>query len=176
MKRFKVRKILKSKVFMGAMAVFIAVGIFNLGRLSAYFSGSELDEVLAYVDSNATDQEKITMLEKRYNNEVASLNTLMTHSDLCSSVYINELSTIEMQMEATIKGYEKLFEKKDMDKYPTISEKSDDYVKVEKALENLNVNITKTNYEDAITEVETLEQLLSKEYLKINNELTKFGN
>lgn len=175
MKKINVKKIVKNKFVLAGFALFLAVGIFNAGRLSAFFSNNKQHEVLAYIDSNASDHEKIVMLEKRYNNEVSSLNTLLNHSDLCSGTYTNELSTIEMNMEVTIQGFEKLFKDKNMSNYPAIASKADDYEKVEKALENLNSDITKTDYKAAISEVETMEELLNKEYRKIDKEVADFG-
>ncbi len=143
---------------------------------SPLFNGedSEQEKVYAMMESNASEEEKMIYLEKRVTSEMSRLSILMGYSDLCSNKYINELDTLRLSIDSTVKGYEKI--EASVSKSEIIKSKYEDYKKLSKKYDEMVVNIEKTEYTKALENLSEIKELKSKEYVGIESEITKLGS
>lgn len=133
----------------------------------------DYSEVMAMMESDTSNQEKIIFLEKRYDNEMGRLDLLLNHSDLCSSKYLNELSTLSISFEATKAGYEKLGESIEYENYKNINQKINDYYEIIVSFDEMYESIDLEEYEKAIEELEEIEELREKVYANVEKEIAE---
>lgn len=152
---------------MGVTIAILSVVIIRGGNFS------ERDEVLAYIDSDVSNESKVIYLEKRYENEMGRLRILLDHSDLCSPKYVNELSTLSISMQATLDGYDALSEDVDFSLYENLQTKWSDYKVLETSFNDLYEHIEDENYQDALSSLDEIEDVRSKVYFGIDDEISK---
>lgn len=164
------KRIKLQKIVMLVMSVIIVV---LAGYIVLEKDVSEYDEVNAYVNSDASNASKIMYLEKRYENEKGRLDILLNHSDICSPKYLNELSSLSLSMEATLKGYDELGKQVELSKYENLTKKWNDYKNLEENYNEMYKQIEKEEYEEALVSLGEVEKVLAVVYQNIDKEVAE---
>ncbi len=157
------------KIIIAVISVTIGLG---LGYVLSSPEQGEIAEVHAMMESNASNSEKLIYLEKRYENEIGRLEILLSHADLCSSKYLNELSTLSLSFSATELGYNQMEEMIDYSKYPTLEEKVEDYRLLIEYYDEMYDYIKDEDYTEAIDCLDKIEEIKVKVYQDLESELT----
>lgn len=144
----------------------IALGL-GAGWLVFEDETTEIEEVIAMMESDMTNHEKVVYLEGRYNNEIGRLEILLSHADLCSPKYLNELSTLSLSFNSTKEGYKLI----DLTSYKNLNNKYLDYLKLVDNFDEMYRHIDREEYEDALVNLEEIERLLKVLYPNIESEI-----
>ncbi len=165
---------MRRKYFLGALAVLVCVSLgvvvgAVITKEKGYYS-----EVMAMMESDISNQEKMIFLEGRVNKEVGSLNILFKNSDLCSNKYLNELDTLRISMKVTIDGYDLISE--NVSSSEKIVSKYKDYKSMYEKYDELVDYIYDEKYDEALELVKEINELRKIEYYGIESEISKLGN
>ncbi len=136
-------------------------------------NASEYDEVVAYVNSDVSNNSKVVYLEKRYENEMGRLDILLNHSDLCSPKYLNELSTLSISFETTLNGYKILGDEVKFSDYKNLGKKLEDYKLLIESYELMYKDIDKEEYKDALKSLDKIDELRAQVYGDIDKEISQ---